>query len=250
MHSRHLSALLSGALHRTALSCRTVQTGRSRHPSRTHACGLGPASCCSTSRISASISLHRAPWYCDRTRFLLSQNTSQPVLQVRILQRCSYRPSQSSHIHMGSTPQKHAQITIDSLRLTMNTNSAAGDPPTSELDASFITSHYCSNKRTASLSHREEAKPEPLPPAAGLPGPPNESNRKKLPPAEPNGSSLFETPGLPPNKDGVASKLELPKNDEEFFGDPKAFFGDPNAFDLGDPKAFDLGESNAANAFL
>jgi len=103
---------------------------------------------------------------------------------------------------------------------------------------------------------QEKAKPVPLPGVAELPGP-NESNRKKLPPSR-YGSSLFEPPGLPPNRDGVASKLEFPKNDafldslgdpNAFLGEPKECLGEPNAF-LGDPNAFDLGESNAPNAFL
>jgi hypothetical protein len=72
MHSKHSSALPLGGPRRTALSPRNVQTGQSRHPNRTHACALGPASCCSTSRISALISPHRAPCYRDQTRFLLS----------------------------------------------------------------------------------------------------------------------------------------------------------------------------------
>jgi hypothetical protein len=92
-------------------------------------------------------------------------------------------------------------------------------------------------------------QPEPLAGAAGLPGP-NESNAKKLPLEY--RSSLFEGPGLPPNRDGVVSDAEAPpNNDFEPFGEPNAFLGEPNPY-LGDPKAFlgepnafDLGESNA-----
>lgn len=144
MHSKHSSALPLGGPRRTALSSRMVQTGQSRHPNRTHACALGPASCCSTSQISASISPHRAPCYRDRTRFLLSHTQPNHCFRFTSSQHPITHLPDPHTPHMDSTHNKTMRsLRSTILRFTTHINTAAPPFPTGH--APLFTSHCCSN---------------------------------------------------------------------------------------------------------
>lgn len=85
MHSTRCSASLSALLHRTLLTPRTPRTGLTRRPTGTRACAPCPASCCSSSRTFATISLRCAPLR-SPPRFLLTQvNTTGPLPHTHTL---------------------------------------------------------------------------------------------------------------------------------------------------------------------